>query len=185
MNDLELVCTEEELNKVISYIDKSFNTSKNSDRQFDNITNLANFLKKNNIRLGAIECEKILDSSKKINETFYTLYLAETLLRVNKYPELANLVQLYSIRTGNELEKDILNRTGSNVKLNKLARLLDVSEEDIVEAKKIINNEDTYDYNVKVSYKKDDYYKIELVNTLNNHEQVILRNDDGVYVDTL
>ena len=40
----------------------------------------------------------------------------------------------------NELEKDILNRTGSNVKLNKLARLLDVSEEDIVEAKKIINN---------------------------------------------
>ena len=49
----------------------------------------------------------------------------------------------------------------------------------------IINNEDTYDYEVKVSYKKDDYYKIELVNTLNNHEQVILRNDDGVYVDTL
>lgn len=49
----------------------------------------------------------------------------------------------------------------------------------------IINNEDTYTYNVKVSYQKDDYYKIELVNTLNNHEQVILRNDDGVYVDTL
>ena len=40
----------------------------------------------------------------------------------------------------NELEKDILNRTGSNVKLNKLAKLLDVSEEDIVEAKKIIND---------------------------------------------
>lgn len=46
----------------------------------------------------------------------------------------------------------------------------------------IINNEDTYDYDVKVSYKKDDYYRIELVNTLNNHKQVILRNDDGVYV---
>ena len=40
----------------------------------------------------------------------------------------------------NELEKDILNRTGCNVKLNKLAKILDVSEEDIVEAKKIINN---------------------------------------------
>ena len=48
----------------------------------------------------------------------------------------------------------------------------------------IINNEDTYDYEVKVSYKKDDYYKIELINTLNNHKQVILRNDEGVYVDT-
>ena len=126
MNDLELVCTEEELNKVISYIDKSFNTIKNSDRQFDNITNLANFLKKNNIRLGAIECEKILDSSNKINETFYTLYLAETLLRVNKFPELVNLVQLYSIRTGNELEKDIDHkmygdsRDGNDIDLIKL-----------------------------------------------------------------
>lgn len=49
----------------------------------------------------------------------------------------------------------------------------------------IINNEDTYDYEVKVSYEKEDYYKIELVNKLNNHKQVILRNDDGVYVDTL
>ena len=49
----------------------------------------------------------------------------------------------------------------------------------------IINNEDTYDYEVKVSYQKDDYYKIELVNKLNNHEQIILRNDEGVYVDTL
>ncbi len=49
----------------------------------------------------------------------------------------------------------------------------------------IINHEDTYTYDVKVSYQKEDYYKIELTNTLNNHEQVILRNDDGVYVDTL
>lgn len=49
----------------------------------------------------------------------------------------------------------------------------------------IINHEDTYTYNVNVSYKNGDYYKIVLTNTLNNHEQVILRNDDGVYVGTL
>ena len=48
----------------------------------------------------------------------------------------------------------------------------------------IMNNEDTYTYDVKVSYQKDDYYRIELINTMNNHEQVILRNDDGVYVVT-
>ena len=48
----------------------------------------------------------------------------------------------------------------------------------------IINHEDTYQYNVKVSYQKQDYYRIELTNTLNQHTQVILRNDDGVYVDT-
>ncbi len=48
----------------------------------------------------------------------------------------------------------------------------------------IINNEDTYTYDVSVSYKRDNYYRVSLVNTLNNHEQVILRNDDGVYVVT-
>ena len=48
----------------------------------------------------------------------------------------------------------------------------------------IINHEDTYTYDVKVSHQKQDYYRIELTNTLNNHKQVILRNDDGVYVVT-
>ena len=48
----------------------------------------------------------------------------------------------------------------------------------------IINNEDTYTYDIEVAYQKGDYYKVNLVNKLNNHEQVILRNDDGVYVIT-
>ena len=48
----------------------------------------------------------------------------------------------------------------------------------------IINNEDTYRYNVSVSYKDRDYYKVDLVNKTNNHEQIILRNDEGVYVLT-
>lgn len=48
----------------------------------------------------------------------------------------------------------------------------------------IVNNENTYTYKVKASYKKQDYYKIDLINTLNNHEQVILKNDEGVYVVT-
>jgi len=48
----------------------------------------------------------------------------------------------------------------------------------------IINNEDTYKYNVKVSYKAKDYYKVSLKNQSNNHEQIILKNDDGVYVLT-
>ena len=48
----------------------------------------------------------------------------------------------------------------------------------------IINNEDTYTYDVKVSYQKDNNYKVELTNISNNHKQVILRNSDGVYVMT-
>ena len=48
----------------------------------------------------------------------------------------------------------------------------------------IVNNEDVYTYDVMVSYKKDDYYKIELTNVISNHKQIILRNNEGVYIVT-
>lgn len=48
----------------------------------------------------------------------------------------------------------------------------------------ILNNEETYNYNVAVSYKKSDLYKVSLTNTANNYEQIILKNDEGVYVIT-
>lgn len=48
----------------------------------------------------------------------------------------------------------------------------------------IVNNEDLYTYDVKVSYAKGDNYKVNLTNKVNNHEQIILRNSEGVYVVT-
>ncbi len=48
----------------------------------------------------------------------------------------------------------------------------------------LVNNEDTYNYNISVSYKKDDFYKIELINAINDHKQIILRNSEGVYIIT-
>lgn len=48
----------------------------------------------------------------------------------------------------------------------------------------LINNSDSYTYDVKVSYKKQDLFKVNLKNTINNHEQIILRNKEGVYVLT-
>ena len=48
----------------------------------------------------------------------------------------------------------------------------------------LVNNEDIYTYSVMVSYKEDDYYKVELTNVINDHKQIILRNDEGVYVVT-
>ena len=48
----------------------------------------------------------------------------------------------------------------------------------------VLNNDDIYNYEVEAAYKKDDYYKITLTNTSNNHEQIILKNDDGVFVLT-
>ena len=48
----------------------------------------------------------------------------------------------------------------------------------------ILNDEDTFNYSVEVGYKKKDLYKVKLVNTTNNHEQIILKNTEGVYVIT-
>jgi len=48
----------------------------------------------------------------------------------------------------------------------------------------ITSNEETYSYDVFVDYKYEDYYKVTLVNKINDHEQIILKNDDGVYVVT-
>ena len=49
---------------------------------------------------------------------------------------------------------------------------------------KLTNNDDTYEYNVEVSYKKNNKYKVSLKNKANDYEQIILKNDDGVYVIT-
>lgn len=48
----------------------------------------------------------------------------------------------------------------------------------------IVSNEDTFTYKVEASKSKDGYYKVSLINQTNNHEQVILKNKDGVYVVT-
>ncbi len=48
----------------------------------------------------------------------------------------------------------------------------------------VVNNDETYNYRVEVSFKKDDFYKVTLTNMTNDHTQVILKNDDGVFVIT-
>lgn len=48
----------------------------------------------------------------------------------------------------------------------------------------IINHEDTYLYDVDVAYQKTDNFRVSLKNKTNNHEQIILKNSDGVYVMT-
>ena len=44
------------------------------------------------------------------------------------------------------------------------------------------NNDDTYNYDVSVSYAEPDNFKVVLLNKANNYEQIILRNETGVYV---
>ena len=48
----------------------------------------------------------------------------------------------------------------------------------------IMNNEDSYTYDIEVAYAKGDNFRVGLKNKTNNHEQIILKNSDGVYVLT-
>ena len=48
----------------------------------------------------------------------------------------------------------------------------------------IYRNEDLYKYDLKSAYLKKDKFKVGLTNKTNNHEQIILKNEKGVYVKT-
>ena len=71
-------------------------------------------------------------------------------------------------------EEDVLNNFEKNVKNAKSYYLEGKLD--------IVNNEDIFTYDVNVSYKENDNYKVVLTNTVNSHEQIILRNNEGVYV---
>ncbi len=47
----------------------------------------------------------------------------------------------------------------------------------------IYQNDDKYSYKVDVS-NKESYYRVSLINKNNSHEQIILKNEEGVYVVT-
>lgn len=68
--------------------------------------------------------------------------------------------------------------------LSKLEKKLSVKSYILKGTMQIINNEEKFDYGLTVNSYNKKYYKVALVNQTNNHEQVILKNDDGVYVVT-
>lgn len=54
----------------------------------------------------------------------------------------------------------------------------------VIGSMEISNDEESFTYSLEGYYLKDNYYKVVLVNETNNHEQIILRNNDEVYVIT-
>lgn len=48
----------------------------------------------------------------------------------------------------------------------------------------IYRDEELYTYTVDSTYKSNDKFRVSLTNQTNNHEQIILKNEDGVFVIT-
>ena len=76
------------------------------------------------------------------------------------------------------------NNNIDNVVDNLTKKVNDLKSYSIEGNLEIVNNDDVFNYRVKVDHQASDYYKVSLLNVKNNHEQIILKNDDGVYVVT-
>lgn len=77
---------------------------------------------------------------------------------------------------GSETKEDVLNDFMNNINSTKSYKLTGNME--------ISNDEEKFTYSLESYYLKDEYYKVILVNQTNNHEQIILKNKEDIYVIT-
>lgn len=89
---------------------------------------------------------------------------------------VAIFISLLAVGCGKFGESDLIKDFEKKVKSSKGYYLTGELE--------ITNNEESYKYDVEVSYKADDQFKVAMINQTNNHEQIILKNTEGVYVLT-
>ena len=105
--DIITSATDEEINNTIQFIEKNFKDIETSNAQFDNCTKLSNYIKTNNITLGEIESEKLLNDSQKLNDMFHILDNSGILVRVTTLGNLATLLESYCLKYNVELTRDI------------------------------------------------------------------------------
>ncbi len=73
----------------------------------------------------------------------------------------------------------------SNKAISKYKKLLnDNSMYKLTGDMEIVSNDEVYDYTVTVDYMEGDYYKATLENRDSDHKQIILKNENGVFVVT-
>lgn len=77
---------------------------------------------------------------------------------------------------GEMSQQDVVDKLTSNLADAKSYYATGVMEVD--------NNGQMYQYNVEVAYQQDNFYKVTLKNETTNNEQIILKNDEGVFVLT-
>lgn len=105
IKELDSCTPEEELKKLISYIERYFSDKNISNAQLENCSKLSSYIKRNNLILGEIEIEKILEN-KKVENMFKILELQGKLLRVGQFYNLSSLLETYCTKNNIEITKD-------------------------------------------------------------------------------
>lgn len=103
---IDRTASDEDIVKIINFIKRSFDTKDNSVTQLDNCRKLAAFLSKNNIVLGDIESDKLIEQSEELKNMFARLAMAGTLPKVYNFQNMLTLVENYSQKTNTQLETD-------------------------------------------------------------------------------
>lgn len=103
---IDRTASDEDIVKIINFIKRSFDTKDNSVTQQDNCRKLAAFLSKNNIVLGDIESDKLIEQSEELKNMFARLAMAGTLPKVYNFQNMLTLVENYSQKTNTQLETD-------------------------------------------------------------------------------
>ena len=85
-------------------------------------------------------------------------------------------ILLFLCGCGKNSKEDIVNDLKNSINNSKSYKVIGNME--------ISNDEETFTYSLESYYLKDNYYKVILVNQTNNHEQIILRNGEDIYVIT-
>ena len=106
-DDLSSTATKEEINAVLEYIEKQFKTNGGTNGQFENCVRLSQFIKNNNIIIGELEAERLLNESPKLVEMFKDLSLSSVWAQISNYTNLSVLLESYSIRYNVDVIKDI------------------------------------------------------------------------------
>ncbi len=86
------------------------------------------------------------------------------------------VVSLFITGCGKKNTKNVINDFANKVNNTKSYSLKGNME--------IYDDEETFTYSIEADFMKDNFYKVVMVNQTNNHEQVLLKNNDAVYVIT-
>ena len=86
------------------------------------------------------------------------------------------VVSLFITGCGKKNSKNVINDFANKVNNTKSYVLKGTME--------IYDDEETFTYSIEANFMKDNFYKVIMVNQTNNHEQVLLKNNDAVYVIT-
>ena len=107
IKDLVEKVSNEDIDLIVNYIEKNFDSKPNSNVQLSNMVKLFDFLNRNAFSVEELESEKLLKKSSKLNNALYSLYLAGILVRINNYSNLVTLFQIYCAMNNVEQTRDV------------------------------------------------------------------------------